>query len=318
MKTKKKFLGLYALAGILILLIVPELGLRIFFPQVQPQDSDSRLILFNKYHGSAALIPNKSGRFFGKMVHTDSVYAIRRNKHMRKAVGKWIFLGDSVPMGVGVDDDSVFSVHMQPYSDLDILNYSVIGYSARDYRNFCRSLEKEASLRDCVVRLSVFWTLNDVYSLPLDHEPDWLEKIRSFIRSRYRTYILLKGLISNRALAHYKYDSSYYKEKNEELRKSMVNLCMVKHACDSLQIKMDLVLLPYRQQLINQSFREQELVERWFLHLCGDNDVNVIQAQGAFNSHAPGSYYLFGDGIHFSCMGHRELADFLRKEFLLH
>ena len=107
----------------------------------------------------------------------------------------------------------------------------------------------ELPLRENVKRLSLFWTLNDVYSLPLDHEPGILEKVRSFIRSRYRTYILLKGLFSDRPSAHYTYDSAFYDEQNQELKKSILNLCIVKQVCDSLNIQMDLVLLPYRQQI---------------------------------------------------------------------
>ena len=312
-KNKPYFVVLIILTAFVFL----EVALRLFFPWIQPQDSDADVIIFKRYHGSAALVSGKHGRFFGKVMHTDAEYPVRKNKHIRKKNGKWIFLGDSVTMGVGVEDDSTFSNHLQRYTKLDILNYSVIGYSARDYRNFCYSMLDELPLRENVKRLSLFWTLNDVYSLPLDHEPGILEKVRSFIRSRYRTYILLKGLFSDRPSAHYTYDSAFYDEQNQELKKSILNLCIVKQVCDSLNIQMDLVLLPYRQQIKLKHYNEQELVGNLFNKARGDGTVKILPVQETFKDASPDDYYLFGDGIHFSNRGHRELAIFLSKEWQL-
>lgn len=315
-KLKNTFIVLFM--SCLILLLI-EIFIRIFLPSIQPQDSDGSMIRDHVYRSSCGLKPNYSGRFFGRVVHSGEFGQRRTRYTFNRKKKTWLHIGDSVTMGVGVDDDSTFSARLAARCDfMNILNLSVIGYSARDYRNVILSLLIDHHNELNIGRISIFWCMNDLISVPLERDADILDKLRSWVRSRYRTYILLKAIFMDRAHDYYDYDSMNYRQGNDEFNKSMRNILLAKSICDSMGIQLDLVLLPYEYQYrkLGQqklSFREQNMIQNYL-----QGRISVLNAGLAFELPvAIKDEYLFGDGIHFSNSGHRKLAIWLMDHWTI-
>ena len=61
----------------------------------------------NKFHQTLGHIPNSSGEVFGKEVFTDE-YGFRQMNIPATYDESWLFLGDSVILGVGIDTEQIF------------------------------------------------------------------------------------------------------------------------------------------------------------------------------------------------------------------
>lgn len=127
-----------------------------------------------------------------------------------------LILGDSVTMGIGIENDSTFIGIMNNKVDsINFLNLSLIGYSSEDYYKVLKyygDIHKDIKVNS----VSVFWTLNDLYSnYPGNISPEinsntFIQSIISFLRKYSKTYHLIKNLFFDRAQDYFLYDSKFY------------------------------------------------------------------------------------------------------------
>jgi hypothetical protein len=127
---KTLLINLLVVAGLLVLL---EIISRVVLHKIYDRGFDSSLIVDNVYGTSAGMLKDAEATVWGKTLHTDeNGWRKVKNKYPRK--NKWLFIGDSVTEGVGVDDSSTFaSLCSERYVDFNITNCSLIGYSSNDY-----------------------------------------------------------------------------------------------------------------------------------------------------------------------------------------
>jgi len=309
----------------LLLLLFIEIFIRVFLHQVQPQDCDSRMILDNVYANSCGLKPNAAGKFFGHLLHSDELGGRKMRKPFSKKKKTWLHLGDSVTMGVGVDDDSTFVARMAEKIDsVNMLNLSLIGYSVRDYENVIRTLLIEKHNAMNIEHISLYWCLNDIYNIPLGHAPSKFDQAKDFMRSNYLTYVCLKGVFFNREKFYYEHDAAYYKDGRPELDSAVVALRRIKSICNESEVKLEINLLPYLYQYVgcvgrtpfeeqyNFKYRFEAIQDNKGMGVRADNSImeSVDLAFYQDDLHFQ-KYYLYNDGIHFSNQGHARMANYL-------
>jgi hypothetical protein len=124
------------------------------------------------YGKSMGLAPNRSGIFFGRLVHVDGNRSRRNTHRFNKKKSAWLHIGDSVTMGVGVDDDSTFSALLAQDADsINILNPSLIGFSVVDYKNVIRQLVITDGNALKITHITLFYCLNDIYGQTFIEKP---------------------------------------------------------------------------------------------------------------------------------------------------
>ncbi len=303
----------------LLLLIFIELFVRLCFPYIQAQGCDSKMLKDFVYGKSMGLAPNRSGIFFGKRVHIDENRSRRNGHRFNKKKSTWLHIGDSVTMGVGVDDDSTFSALISQETDsINILNPSLIGYSVVDYKNVIRQLILNDRNALKITHVTMFYCLNDIYGQTYTEQATPHYKILEFIKTHYRTYIALKGLLFDRPLAIYDYDKKFYSHNGKELIQVANEISQIQLVCQMNQIDFNIVVLPYLSQLElkNRPTLEFNLLAT-ALKNCNKNPPSMIDASVVFDKNDElENYYLFGDGIHFSNAGHHKIKEFYAAEVL--
>lgn len=314
MKPRVKQL-LLNLLTVLVLLITIEVVARIILARVYNRSFDSGLLADNKYGNSTGLRENAEGRVWGKAFHTDE-YGCRKNAvPVSKGKKKWLFIGDSVTEGVGVEDKETFSsLCSAELKDYSVMNYSLIGYSISDYRNIINSVVAHDSTVELV---TVCFCLNDVYGpakssdLPTMARNNGIGALNAFLQEHCGTYKLLKLFMFRNSDRYYRYDRSFYESGNTYFTQAMSELQECDSVCKSNGIYFNVVMLPYRSQLTGSNAKDrapQQLVAEY----CFSNDIEFFDAAEAFREiKSPQDLYLFADEIHFSPTGHKALAQYL-------
>ncbi len=123
----------YLLLSSLILLIIVEFSIRVFFSHINYQGNQLSLFVENRFKKTMGLMPNSSGEFFGKEIFTDE-HGFRQMNAPSNYDESWLFLGDSVTFGVSVDPDQIFPQLIQnEFQRTKIWNTAVVGYSTLNY-----------------------------------------------------------------------------------------------------------------------------------------------------------------------------------------
>ena len=301
----------------LLLLVFIELFVRLCFPFIQAQGCDKIMLQDFVYGKSMGLAPNRSGIFFGRLVHVDGNRS-RRNAHrFNKKKNAWLHIGDSVTMGVGVDDDSTFSALLAQDADsINILNPSLIGYSVVDYKNVIRQLVITDGNALKITHITLFYCLNDIYGQTFIEKPTQRYKLLEFIKTHYLTYIALKALLFDRPKALYEYDKKHYDPDGKELNQVVQELSQIQILCRLKNIDFNIVVLPYLSQLEQKNRPTKEFnILNTALQKLNQNPPAIIDASPAFDGEEEvESNYLFGDGIHFSNEGHRKTKAFYQSK----
>jgi lysophospholipase L1-like esterase len=306
-------------AGILILL---ELGVRLFMPFVQSQKIDASLFTDDRIPGSSALTPDAEGKAFGKKVRIDQ-YGFRMDGTVyQRGQRSWLFLGDSVTFGVGVEDEQTFAAIIDLQTDeVNILNPSVPGYTCDDYANVLKALIPNDSFN--LEQVFVFYCLNDLYmkkGTDLQSSRSGIVKeVTAFFRGHSMMYNWLKALVANRPKTYYEYDASFYQKDNPSFLHAIERLQFCDSLCAAHNIGFSVMPMPYSYQFtddLNDPFKPQQLLEAE-LKRMGIQIINGPQEAIAksFSKH-PDKAYLFGDGIHFSLAGHIEVANHFLMEVI--
>lgn len=305
---------------IILLFILSEALVRIFYPELQPQGTDKNLFLENAFGKSDGLKPNSAGLSNGVKVAVNQ-YGFRKfSKKLNPGQKSWLLLGDSVTMGIGVEADSTFAGLLQAKLDsINVLNPSLIGYNIEDYYNVFHHFVVQGEQNLSINQITICWCLNDVYStidlvaLPGGQLRYLFSNVLSFLRVHSRLYFLLKTLIFDRAESYYLFDAAFYKLENAEFQNSIKRLVEIDRLCRVRKIKFNLVLLPYEYQLrddLENRFQPQHLM-RQALEPYGIEINNPVDP--AFDKTPGKRLFLFGDGIHLSNFGHRFVADYMIK-----
>ncbi|MFN8288232.1 MAG: SGNH/GDSL hydrolase family protein [Chitinophagales bacterium] len=305
------FINVITVIAIMLLL---EVACRITLHYVYNRSFDSSLIIDNKYFTSSGLKENAEGTVWGKKFHTDALGCRKNKAPLDAKKKKWLFIGDSVTEGVGVEDNETFSsLCSEELKDYSVLNCSLIGYSTNDYLNV---LTHYLNTDSTVELVTVFFCLNDVYgsaksdSLPVMAQSGATTAARNFLQEHYATYKLLKLFMFRNANRYFQYDAAYYTADNARFKESMNYLYLCDSLCKARGIYFNVVMMPYRSQLTEDKGNRtpQQMVAEY----CSSNGIEFFDAvDNLAKEKQPEALFLFADEIHFSAEGHKAIARFL-------
>ena len=258
----------------------------------------------NKFRQSMGLLPNASGVFFGKRIETDA-HGFRQMNIPQAYQKSWLFLGDSVTFGVAVDGDKIFAQLIQnAFQDIRIWNTAVVGYSAIDYLNVVEGFVAE---RDRPERIVLFFCLNDVYGhLALPSRRSLNEAVFSFLRSNSKLYLWLKNAFADRSKAYALHDIKLYERDSAEIEKHLNAILKIQFIADKLGIRFMVVVLPYEYQLRVKGLRAPQIRLDEFFRT---HHIQSLDLSAAFAMRDSRDYFLYGDPMHLSPIGHQAVAN---------
>jgi lysophospholipase L1-like esterase len=314
--------NLVATAAVLMLL---EIGIRIFAPSIRPEATSYSLVTDSLYGSSAGLRSGASGYSGGAQVSVDALGFWKYSAQTDSLQDGWLLLGDSVTLGIGIEPDSTFAGrmagHVHTYA---VHNPSWIGYSSTDYLNIARAFLRDhipsALQRHPIRRVTIFWTLNDIYSnCDIGLPPGQSIRNRGslvlgWLRRNYHTYSWLKAFLFDRAKDYYEFDHKFYQQTDARYLSALSDLDSLQGLCLQNNVRLDVVLLPYEYQLRTHDstvFAPQHMLA----HDLNRRGIEYHDASPApeLQSADSKSLYLLGDGIHFSSKGHRSVFQFLTR-----
>jgi lysophospholipase L1-like esterase len=290
-----------------------EFAVRAFFPQINYQGNQMSLFVENRFYKTMGLAPNSSGEIFGKEVYTDE-FGFRQMNSPVNYDNSWLFLGDSVAFGVGLDTGHTFPQLIQnEFQRTKIWNTAIVGYSAMDYLDIV-----ETFLRDHhdIEKVILFFCLNDVYrNLSLNNASvSTKEKTLSFLRSNSKLYLLLKKLLFDRSKTYALHDIGLYEEGNSEIDKHLNAILSIKSTLDKSNIDFMLVILPYEYQLRVRGLKAPQILLNSFFAKHNVRTLDLYEDFTLLNSE---KYFLYGDPMHLSSLGHKivakKMVEILRK-----
>jgi lysophospholipase L1-like esterase len=309
---------LYNLLVVGIALILMEILVRFFLPQIQPQGTDRFILNETEYGNPVGLKPNSTGISNGKLVEVDKYGFRSTSVTIDTSKICWLFLGDSVTMGIGVDGDSTFAGILQnKFENINILNPSVIGWSVNEYLTAAKFFIVENRYNFKLSEVVLFYCLNDLYTGDLalempggDIRTIFGDALR-FLRMNSRLYIFIKNVFSDRSKAYFEYDNQFYNNTNELLTNAVKKINDINSVCADKGIKFIVVILPYEFQLRKECLLTPH---KFISDKLNSLRIKNYSAIDFFKKELPSrEYYLYADGIHFSGKGHRVLADSLER-----
>ena len=303
--TKRIFLFIiYLILSTLLLLVVVELSIRVIFPQITYQGNQASLFVENRFNQTMGLVPNSSGEVFGKEIRIDE-HGFRKMNAPTNYDKSWLFLGDSVTFGVGIEADQIFPQLVQnEFQSIKIWNTAVMGYSTLNYLDVV-----EAFLRDRsdIEKVVLFFCLNDVYgNFSLKPTEDSAkDKVLSFLRSNSKLFLFIKMSFFDRSKAYALYDTGLYKDDILGIDKHLNAIVKIKAALDKSNIDFLVVILPYEYQLRIEGLKAPQALLNSFLE---KHNITSLDAYENFTSLNSEDYYLYGDPMHLSYLGHETVA----------
>ncbi|MBZ0178757.1 MAG: hypothetical protein K8F36_05640 [Melioribacteraceae bacterium] len=312
----------YNLFIVVFLILVVELSIYLLYPEIQLNGTDHQLLKDSVYYDSPGLNPKTSGKSNSveKETNNNGFWKFSSSSEKEKSV---LYLGDSVTMGIGVENDSTFPGRINNYSSSDqILNISLIGYSIYDYDNIVRKLFVEDNLLE-IDEVNMFWCLNDIYSVPLgDESPEMknsflLSDMLQFLRTNSRIYQLLKATFTDRPKTYFLYDVQYYKEDKTELIDAVKKILSIRRTLLERGIGFKLYLLPYEYQLRMGIIDKKSPTSIFYKKIKSADDSLLVTDLTPIlykqMSNSTNDYFLYGDGIHFSINGHKIIYEVLTR-----
>ncbi len=302
------------IATVLILLVAIEIISNRILNKIYNREFEYSLLVDNKYFTSSGLKENAEGKVWGKKFHTDGLGCRKNKTAFDSKKKKWLFIGDSVTEGVGVDDTSTFSsLCSEAFAEHNLCNYSLIGYSTTDYVNVLESVLEKDSTTELV---TLFYCLNDVYGnaktkdLPVMAKQNFIGKLNGLLQSSCSTYKLLKLFFYQHSNRYFTYDLQFYKKEDAHFIQAMNDLRFCDSLCKSKNIFFNVVALPYQSQLLDKNFVPQQLAKEY----CTKDSIEFSDASLCLSKQNDiSSLYLFADEIHFSEKGHKAIAEFLSQ-----
>ncbi|MCX6199762.1 MAG: SGNH/GDSL hydrolase family protein [Bacteroidetes bacterium] len=299
---------------VLAFLVAIEIISNRILNKIYNREFDYSLLANNKYFVSSGLKESTEGKVWGKEFHTDGLGCRKNKQAFDSKKKKWLFIGDSVTEGVGVEDSSTFSsLCSEVLKDYNICNYSLIGYSTSDYVNVLKSVLDNDSTNELV---TLFYCLNDVYGnaktkdLPVMAKQNFIGKLNGILQNSCSTYKLLKLFFYQNSNRYFTYDLQFYKKEDAHFVQAMNDLRFCDSLCKSKNVFFNVVMLPYQSQLRDKNFTPQQLVGEY----CANDSIEFSDASESLSKQTDAnSLYLFADEIHFSEKGHKVISDFLSQ-----
>jgi len=317
---KIKFI-IYNIILVTVLFLLTELSVRLFYPSIQTKGTSKNLLVDKFYFYSPGLRNNAIGESNGviKIVNQNRFWKYNKKDISNNII---LYLGDSVTMGLGVENDSTFAGRINNYhKNVSIINPSLIGYSHKDYLNLVKHfiINQQNSLQ--ISEVNVFWCLNDVYSeLPEMDSPElnfgnFIDEVVIFFRRNSKLYHFLKKNFSDRPKSYYLFDKQFYSLSDPNYKSAIESLKFINTILSKMNIDFKVILLPYEFELRNEfdvSKSPQSLLSQ-SLSSIGIRVFDLLPM--ILEKHIPPEdLYLYGDGIHFSNKGHKLIADIMSKK----
>ncbi len=307
---------------VLINLLIPvvffaiaEIVIRVSHPHIKLPGTDSVLIKENVYSTTPGLNRGAKGFSKGTLKEVSSQgFWEYQSKGDSTSI---LFLGDSVTMGIGEENDSTFAgIINNRLESTYILNPSLIGYSSTDYLKIINKLIAEDSNQLGISAVYLFWCLNDVYdnygnkNAPGFDRANFFGKVMSYIRSNSKLYLFLKKNFTDRPKAYFNFDKQYYDPESLSFKKAIRNINEIDSILGDSGIKFSIILLPYEYQLRNLNdptlFAPQTIMK----DSLRPQQISLFDLSDTFRSYPnPEGLYQYGDGIHFSKAGHQQIAN---------
>ena len=320
-----KTIFINVLVAVTILLVI-EIGVRIFHPEITPMGTNRNLFAPRVYQNSIAPKPNAIGMSCGVEFRVDQQGFWKYSAAFDSTKPSWLLLGDSVTMGMGVDPDSTFAGRLAAAADsFNILNAAVIGYASTDYRHVAEGLLQDVPANGKsalhIQHVALFWCLNDVYANVGDFgAPGQTVRqisggLLKFLKLHFYTYQWLKTLLLDRGRDYYLHDRSFYAEAGPHVQAAMQDLHHIHALAQKNNLRFEVVLLPYQYQLrAGASDRLPQSVMQKNLESMGIAVYEVTDFLRTVRNETA-ALYRYGDGIHFSPAGHAVLAKYLQLQF---
>jgi lysophospholipase L1-like esterase len=298
-----------------LLLLAIEGCVRVTHPRIGPAAMDAGLVAPARFGSTPGLQPEAKGQVYGAEVAVDAHGFIAYTAPQRRAP-VWLFLGDSVTMGIGVPSDSTFAGRLAAEVDTAaIRNPSLIGYGAADYVAVLRGLVSGG--HQDVRRVTVFWCLNDAQDRAAGaQDPDAGLRRRAgaallFLQRYVYTYQWAKATLADRPMVYFLHDRAFY--EGDAFTYAAEHLRDLKTVADSAGVRLDLVVIPYEAQVRPDAPAHALHPQRRLAEAAAELDLRLIDAAEAFHgADRPSALFRYGDGIHLSTEGHARLAHFLR------
>jgi len=314
-------LVLYNIIAVIIILLLLEFFVRILHPEIKSQGTDKELIKENAYKDSPGFKPNSKGISNGVEITIDE-YGLRQTKiPIDKTKVSWLLIGDSVTMGLGVESDSTFAFGLQEQNkNVNILNSGYFGYSLKDYINVIDYyLKKKKDFQ--IQKIALCWCLNDIYSGEvMEYESPgggiryFFNDILTWLRWNSRLYTFIKSYVSDRQKKYFEFDKQFYSPDSSLFVNAINQLAELNRKCLINKVEFMVVLLPYEYQLRERdNYQPQELMKKYL----EEKNIRVVATHTFMvgESIHSKSLFLFGDGLHFSSIGHRWISEILTAEF---
>jgi hypothetical protein len=304
------------LATTIVILILLEIGLRIFHDGINLQSTDNQLIELDKYGSSFGLKENSIGESFGVNLESDK-YGFRKSSIPAKSDSNSILIfGDSVTMGIGVESDSTYIGRLADElseNGIGLLNFSLIGYNIFDYINTLKYSNKNYRFN----KILLFYCLNDSgfeSNIGQVKEIGFVKSSLKFLKSNSYLYLWIKNTFTDRKKAYYDFELQNYSDI-ERMNKLKDSFLEIKDLAGQKQISV--VILPYEYQLRNDS--NDQTIQRKLKNILDEIEIEYYDAYRFLknSNFESNELYLYGDGLHFSELGHKLMYEFISEEILI-
>ena len=179
-----------------------------------------------------------------------------------------------------------------------------MGYSTLNYLDVIETFLRD---RNDIEKVVLFFCLNDVYgNLSLNSTgASTKDKALSFLRANSKLFLLIKKSFFDRSKAYALYDIGLYKDDNLDIDHHLNAIVKIKAALDKSNIDFLVVILPYEYQLRVEGLKAPQALLNSFLARHNIESLDVYEDFSSLNSE---DYYLYGDPMHLSYLGHETVA----------
>lgn len=318
---KRVALLLSSLLFCVFLLLLFEVGVRLFGPTINFQGTEMSLQRQGVFGTAHGWVPNASGLCFGKQVEIDE-HGFRKQNSPQEYDSSWLILGDSVTFGVGVDgDDTYIQLLQNKLQRVRLWNTSVIGYDIDNYKSVLNHFLAESQKIPNIKKVILFFCLNDVdlvegNSHVQPPSSEFAGKVLSLLGRNSKSYILLKDMISDRSKFYYQHDSGLYEDSAGKFTKAMRIMSEIQAALRAKNIDFSVVILPYEYQL--RTKEEQHLLpQKRLAQYFQENGIRYIDAYEYFDRSGLSTKetFLYADFCHLSKTGHQVMANLLKEHY---
>jgi len=301
------------LVPLALFLVLGELALRAYLSNHLFFDVEmSRYALLLKVDSPNPLIghhhrPNAEARLMGVTIRTnsdgfrDDDYPVERDGRRRI-----LFLGDSLTLGWGVEQEDTFEHLLEARLNQDqpteVINLGVGNYNTTQELNLF--IDKGAKYRPDQVVL--FYFINDAEPVPQKSRFPGLghSRLVTFYWSRLK---MLRARIAP-GTGFADYYSALYRDGAEGWTRSAAALLELKQQSLALGFDFRVVLLPELHDLVDYPFRKEHGIVMDFLR---EHEIPALDLAPRFaNEHDPHSLWVSLDDAHPNARAHRLIADY--------